>query len=93
MALASAYIAWLLSQGTITGRNNWDAVLGILLGLYICSRPVGNALDLLFTQDSGRWPHLFKRAGLTWLLVNLFVLLTGWVVIFLGATRLPRPNY
>lgn len=91
-ALALAYAAWLLSEGTITGRNTWDAVLGVLMGLYICSRPVGNALDLLFTQDSGRWPNLFRRAGLTWMALNLVVLLMGWFIVFLGATRLPRPD-
>ena len=93
ICLAAAYASCLWSQGTITGRNTWDGVLGVLLGLYICSRPVGNALDLLFSQDSGRWPDLFRRSGLTWLALNCMVLLVGWFLVFLGATRLPRPNW
>lgn len=91
LGLAAAYTTWLLWRGTITGRHSWDGILGVLLGLYICSRPVGNALDLLFSQDSGRWPGLFKRAGLTWLAFNALVLLAGWFIVALGATRLPRP--
>jgi hypothetical protein len=92
IALAAAYTGWLLSEGTITGRNTWDGVIGVLLGLYVCSRPVGNALDLLFSQDSGRWPDLFRRSGLIWMALNFLVLLIGWFLVTLGATRLPRPN-
>lgn len=92
LALAAIYTVWVLWRGTITGRHSWDGVLGVLLGLYICSRPVGNALDILFSQDSGRWRDLFKRAGITWLVFNLLVLIAGWFIVALGATRLPQPN-
>jgi hypothetical protein len=67
LALASIYTVWVLWRGTITGRYSWDDVLSVVLGLYICSRSLGNALDMLFSQDSGRWRDLFKRAGITWL--------------------------
>lgn len=92
LVLAVGYTAWLLMRGGITGRHTWDGILGVMLGLYMCSRPVGNALELLFSQDSGRWPGLLRRAGLTWLGMNLLVLMAGWFVVVLGATRLPRPN-
>lgn len=89
-ALAAIYATWLLARGTITGRNLWDGVIGLLLGLFICSRPVGNAMSLLFSQISSNWPDLMRRKGISWMVMNLFVLLLGWFVVFLGATRLPR---
>lgn len=92
LILAAIYATWLLSQGTITGYNVWDGALGLLLGLFICSRPVGNAMDLLFSELGSRWPDLMRRKGVTWMAMNLLVLLVGWFIVFLGATRLPRPQ-
>jgi len=60
----------------------------LLLGLYICSHPAANAIDLLFVD---RWElddMTAEWAGLAWLGLNVLVLFCGWLVITLGAARL-----
>lgn len=90
VAVGVIHAAWLYTRHTITGSNFWDAVLGVLLGIYICSRPVGNLLDMLYTQNI-RWTELKKRAGVLWLVMNFITTVTGWATIVLGATRMVRP--
>jgi hypothetical protein len=85
--LALLYGGWTYSQRTITGIPRLDGVIGVLLGLFICSRPAANMLDLLFAErrsqsSSSEW------SSLGWLGLNLLVLLVGWMVITIGATRL-----
>ncbi len=88
---AIIYAAWLSTRQTITGSNFWDAALGVLLGIYICSRPVGNLMDMLYTQNI-RWQDLKKRAGVVWLVMNFITTFVGWATIVLGATRMVRPD-
>ena len=62
-------------------------VIGVLLGLFICSLPAANMLDLLFAarrsqSSSSEWA-LLGRLGL-----DLLVLFAGWIVVTIGATRL-----
>ncbi len=86
--LAAVYSGWLELLHGISGLRWLDGSLGVLLGLYICSRPAGNAVDLLFFQRaalrniSSEWP------GIAWLGLNLLVLGIGTLVIIIGATRL-----
>jgi hypothetical protein len=87
VVLALLYGGWLHTQRTITGLPRLDGVIGILLGLFICSRPAANMLDLLFAarrshSSSSEW------SALGWLGLNLLVLFVGWLVITIGATRL-----
>jgi hypothetical protein len=87
VVLALFYGGWLVTQRTITGILRLDGVIGVLLGLFICSRPAANMLDLLFAErrsqsSSSEW------SSLGWLGLNLLVLLVGWMVITIGATRL-----
>jgi len=84
--LASAYGGWLYYQRTLTGTSRGDGIIGILLGLYICSHPAANFLDLLFfSRGAGQVSSL--RSTAFWVALNLLVLLLGWSVIFIGATR------
>jgi len=85
--LAVLYGGWIYSQQTITGVPRLDGIIGVLLGLFICSFPAANMLNLLFASrhaqsSSSEW------SSLGWLGVNLLVLFAGWVVITIGATRL-----
>jgi hypothetical protein len=89
--LGAIYAAWLYTRQTVTGSNFWDAALGVLLGIYICSRPVGNLMDMLYAQNI-RWNELRKRAGITWLVMNFVTTFVGWATIVLGATRMVRPD-
>ena len=82
-----AYSGLLHYQRTLTGMNEVDGIIGVLLGLYICSHPAANVVDMLFFRRGAR--HLFssRRSAVLWLVLNIVVLLIGWVVIFIGTTR------
>ena len=82
--LAMAYSAWFYYRDSLTGSNALDGTLSIVLGLYICSRPAANAIDLLFLERGA-----FRSAGsgwssIRWLALNILTLLMGWIVIFIG---------
>jgi hypothetical protein len=84
VVLAAMYIGWLITQRTITGIPRLDGIIGVLLGLFICSRPAANYLDLLFSR--GRIAS--DRSLIGWLALNGVVMFVGWLVITIGATRL-----
>lgn len=86
--LAIAYAGLLHYLRTLTGIPVLDGSIGVTLGLYICSHPAANAVDMLFferyylCQVSSEW------SGVGWLALNALVLLAGWMVLFIGLTRL-----
>jgi hypothetical protein len=86
VVLAVLYISWMITQRTITGLPRLDGIIGVLLGLFICSRPAANMLDVLFfkrtVRDSSEW------SAIGWLALNGLVMIVGWLVITIGATRL-----
>jgi hypothetical protein len=86
--LAIAYMAifsygrlWLASYPRLNGS------IGVLLGLYICSRPAANLVDFLFFGRYRERTAPSRRDDLLWLALNLLVMLAGWLVIVTGATR------
>ena len=63
VALALLYGGWMYTEHTITGLPRLDGVIGVLLGLFICSRPAANLLDWLFAarrsrSSSAEWSSL-----------------------------------
>ncbi len=87
LALALIYLGLMAAWHTLTGNRLWDGSIGVVLGLFICSRPAGHAIDLLFAPR-GQLRHLTADpAGIGWLALNLLVLFAGWVVIVIGAMR------
>lgn len=89
---ALVYLGLVLGLHTITGNPLGDGSIGVILGLFICSRPAGHAIDLLFAQR-GEFQRLAREpSGLGWLALNLLVLCAGWVVIVIGAMRFARPG-
>jgi hypothetical protein len=87
LALAAAYTGLALFLPRLTGVPLLEGSIGVALGLYICSRPAANAVDMLFERNVLR-QLTTGWSGLGWLALNLLVLLAGWLVIVLGATRL-----
>ena len=88
LAIAVAYICWNLIQHTLTHDARLDGSIGVLGGLYVCSRPAANYVDLLFfgRNISDHLPQGWM--GITaWLALNLVVLLLGCLMITVGATR------
>jgi len=71
--------------GFSTGSLTYDGSIGVALGLYICSHPVSNAIDLLFL-DHGIMRGSIGDHGLAWYGLNLLVLVAGWLVTTIGLT-------
>lgn len=86
LALMYSYLLYFLHP--LTGAPLLDGGIGVILGLYICSRPAANAVDMIFFERGAlRWVTS-KWSGLVWLVLNLLVLLLGCFVIVMGVIRL-----
>jgi hypothetical protein len=84
--LACLYTGWVSYFGALTGGARLDGSIGMLLGLYVCSHPAANMLDmLLFMTADAREGITSTRSGQFWLALNALTLLAGWVAIFSGA--------
>jgi hypothetical protein len=79
--LVFAFRPALLGQPLVQGS------VGVLLGLYICSHPAANAVDLFFFGRLGRYVNYTRRSEAIWLTLNGAVMLIGLAVIIIGATR------
>jgi hypothetical protein len=86
IAAAALYSAWFAARRIVTGNPTMDGALSVILGLYICSRPAGNAIDLFFLEHGSF--RFSQWNSLRWLALNILTLLMGWLVIFLGTTHL-----
>ena len=82
------YSGFLNYQRTLTGADNLDGIIGVLLGLYICSHPAANVVDMLFFRRGAQRQSSSRGSAVLWLSLNTLVLLIGWLVIFVGTTRL-----
>jgi hypothetical protein len=86
--LGIAYGSLLYSRSTLTGMNNLDGIIGVVLGLYICSHPAAHLIDMLFYRRGTCYQFSSRRSAFWWLTLNVLVLLVSGVVIFIGTTRL-----
>jgi len=71
----------------LTGNYVFDGSLGVFLGLYTCAQPAGNAIDLLFFQRGAFRELVSGWADIGWVALNMLAMLTGMLVITLGAAR------
>ena len=86
--LAVLYVSLINSIYAWSHSDRLVGSLGILIGLFICSQPAANAVDLLFYKRDILVEISKAWSGIGWLVLNLFVLGLGWAVIVVGATRL-----
>jgi hypothetical protein len=86
--LGIAYSSLLYYRHTLTGSNKVDGFLSVLLGLYICSHPAANALDMFFFRRGTQRQFPSIWSAILWLALNMLVLMVGWFVIFVGTMRL-----
>ena len=85
LAPALAYLFWVTYLPT--GVTLFDGSVGVILGLYICSLPAANGIDLFFVQP-GRVRRLVSGwSGFGWLMLNALVMFVGLIVIVFGAAR------
>jgi len=87
VCLAFIYILIVSINHTLTGINRWDGIIGVLLGLYVCSHPAANLVDLIFFGRTSLFQELSGRIKNIWLGANLAVMVIGWVVIDVGMIR------
>lgn len=87
IGVAAIYTGLLYYRRTLTGVVRWDASIGVVLGLFICSRPVSNMLDLILFGRQLRPRFVSRGAELGWLALNALVLLAGLFVLISGTTR------
>jgi hypothetical protein len=87
-ALGIVYSGLLYYLRTLTGTDKVDGIIGVMLGLYICSRPAANFLDMFFFERGVQRQFSSSWSAVLWLAANIIVLLIGWFVIFVGMTRL-----
>lgn len=72
---------------TLTGISEIDGLIGVWTGLYICSNPAANFLDILLFRGNMHWWQSLQQSPLYWLGLNLFTLLVGFLLILLGMLR------
>jgi hypothetical protein len=88
IGVAGAYGAWQRLLPAPTLGNTADAVAGVLLGLYICSKPAANGIDLIFAGRGTLRRSLSAWPGIRWLALNFLVMCAGWLVLVGGVARL-----
>lgn len=89
---AIAYAASFYFFRTLTGNDMLDGAIGVVMGLYICSRPAANAIDLLFYGRGELRGATSGTSGAVWLGLNVLVLFAGWFDIWIGALRFTGGN-
>ena len=88
LLLAILYAGLLHYLHRLTGTPWLDGSIGVVLALYICSRPAINAWEWLFFSRQSLRRLASEWSGVGWLALNTLVLVAGWVVLFTGLTRL-----
>jgi hypothetical protein len=86
MLLALAYTGVLWMYSPLTGEIRIDGAIGVVLGLYVCSHPASNVLDLLFLDGGAGRRGQSVTHGIAWYALNFLVLLAGWLVVLAGLT-------
>ncbi len=88
VVLTLMYIYLLYFLPTLTGASLLDGSIGVILGLYTCSRPAANAVDMFFFERGALRQVTSKWSGFVWLALNLLALGLGCFVIMIGVMRL-----
>jgi len=85
------YLGWTAYASAITGVSRIDGGAGVLLGLFTCAHPAANAIDLIFKDRRATRRMVSQWDGLGWVLLNLVVMLIGWMAIVVGAAFFSNP--
>ena len=92
IAIGAAYLAFVDRLAGQMVNDILRGSIGVVLGLYICSHPAANAVSFLFFDRGGPRGVGSGWAGLGWVVLNVAVVLLGWLVITSGMTRFVRPG-
>lgn len=86
MVLALFYGGIMLAFSPLTPEVRLDGAVGVILGLYVCSHPAANVLDLLFSDGGVSRQRPSEQQGILWYILNFLVLLSGWFAVLVGVT-------
>ncbi len=92
VVVALIYVAGLTSGVARSVAPPLYGGAGIVLGLFICSRPASNLVDIVLFGRTVPWQTSSRRDDIIWLVLNVVVMLAGCVVLFAGAVRLAGTN-
>jgi hypothetical protein len=84
LAIAVAYIGWMLIRQTLTHNSRLDGSIGVLGGLYVCSNPAASFFDLLYFRRRLIGNLLHPSAQIAWIALNLVVFSFGCLMITVG---------
>jgi hypothetical protein len=87
LVAAAAYLVWASYFRPLEQSGLIDGTIGVLLGLYICSHPAANGIDLIFLERGALRRVASRWNGVSWLALNGLVMFVGWLVIVAGATQ------
>ena len=86
LLIAGAYTGGLAYRHRITGIVRLDGSIGVVLGLFVCSRAASNLIDLALFGKNFSPAGTSRNSELRWIALNLLVLAIGCAVIIGGAT-------
>jgi hypothetical protein len=81
------YLEWAYYLRPFNHVSLVDGGLGVLLGLYTCSHPAANCIDLIFLERGAFRRATSEWTGVGWLALNFVVMLVGWMVLVVGTTQ------
>jgi hypothetical protein len=84
---ALAYLTWASVFRELDRISLVDGSIGVVLGLYVCSHPAANGIDLIFLDRSTFRRITSNWNGIGWLMLNFLVLFVGWMDIVVGTTQ------
>jgi hypothetical protein len=89
LALAGLYFGLLVARSSqgLAVSSRLGGVVGIVLGLFMCSHPAANALNLLLFHQGAAFLGFSRPAYRWWWVLNLMVFLTSLGVIFSGTLQ------
>jgi hypothetical protein len=88
LAPCGLYLAWQIYAPMLTGATATEGMIGVVLGLFTCSVPAKNGVDLLFVERATLKRIAGGMSGAIWLLLNFCVMFAGWCVLVVGTMRL-----
>ena len=91
IVLAVIYGGILHFHHALTGSTRLDGIVGVMLGLYICSLSAAQLIDVLFELARAQVRTQSPLVRTYWVVFNLLILLLGLIVIIIGTTRFTQP--
>ena len=86
--LGTAYSSLLYYERALTGSDMADGIIAVLFGLYVCSHPAANVINMFFFRRGVQGQSSSKWSPVLWVALNMMTLLIGWMVIFFGTIRI-----